>query len=89
MYGYGFTVIVKELARPVRTMDVKAMIHRLAGMSLVLAGIALCYLGWRLENMDLEDQSDSEDGPFSGRGGAIVLVFGAILIFVGLFLLVS
>ena len=64
------------------------MIRRLAGMSLVIVGIALCYWGWRLENRDIEDQSESEDGPYSGRGGTIVLSSGAILLFVGLLLLV-
>ena len=63
------------------------MIRKLAGASIVVAGVGLCYWGWRLENKDREDQGDWDNGPYSGRGGAMVLCVGAILIFFGLLLL--
>ena len=64
------------------------MLRRQIGVFLVAADVGLCYWGRRLENKDREEQIDSEDGPYAGQGGAMVLTLGAILTFVGLLLMV-
>ena len=65
------------------------MLRKLIGISLIAVGLGLCYWGWRLENKDLEEGISDDDGPYAGRGGIIILVFGAIAIFAGLLLLLA
>jgi hypothetical protein len=66
------------------------MLKKLAGLVLIFAGLALCYYGWWSENKVNEIKNDQEwdDAVNAGGGGSMGLVFGAMLIFVGIGLLV-